>query len=80
LIDNGHSEDSVCKSKTTRTPYTATPTFSQLGYTQTTSNDNYFYTINQTGSVTVTPIPEPVTLTLLAVGGVLTVIRRRRLR
>jgi hypothetical protein len=55
-----------------------TPTFSQVGYAQVDAGNNLFYTINQTGSVTVTPIPEPVTLTLLALGGALTVMRRRR--
>ena len=38
-----------------------TPAFQQLGYTQTSvSSNNLFFTINQTGSVTVTSsVPEP---------------------
>jgi hypothetical protein len=50
-----------------------TPTFNQLGYTQTSySSDNYFYTLNQTGTVSATPItaavPEPSTWAMLLLG------------
>jgi hypothetical protein len=60
--------------------FATTPAFQQVGYAQTDAGNNVFYTINQTGSVTVTPVPEPVTLTLFALGGTLAVMRRRRLR
>ena len=47
--------------------------FNQLGYTQTSvSTDNYFYTLNQTGTVSATPItaavPEPSTWAMLLLG------------
>lgn len=49
--------------------FSTTPTFDQLGYTQTSvSNDNFFYTLNQTGSVAVTTVPEPSSLSLLGLG------------
>lgn len=40
-----------------------TPLFDQVGYTQTAvSSNNLFYTVNQTGSVTVQDAPSPVPL------------------
>lgn len=52
--------------------FATTPTFEQLGYSQTaTGPANLFYTLNQTGSVTVTPVqnvPEPASLSLLTLG------------
>jgi hypothetical protein len=54
--------------------FTTAPTFDQLGYSQTSvSNDNLFFTVNATGSVTVTPIttpvvPEPATWAMLLAG------------
>lgn len=42
------------------TDFTNTPTFSQLGYSQTSvSGNNLFFTLNQTGTVNVSAIPEP---------------------
>jgi len=65
------------------TNFTTAPAFEQLGYTQTSvSDDNLFYTINQTGSVNVTPLvaaPEPTSLCLASFGlAVLGVSSRRR--
>ncbi|HEV8070243.1 MAG TPA: PEP-CTERM sorting domain-containing protein [Planctomycetaceae bacterium] len=52
--------------------FATSPAFTQVGYTQTSvSSDNLFYTLNQTGSVTVTPIvntPEPTSICLLGLG------------
>ena len=55
--------------------FTTTPTFKQVGYTQTAvSSDNLFYTPDPggTGSVTVTPIssgvPEPSTWAMMLAG------------
>jgi hypothetical protein len=51
--------------------FTTAPAFEQLGYTQTSvSSDNLFYTLNQTGSVDVTPLatPEPTSLCLASFG------------
>jgi hypothetical protein len=61
--------------------FTTAPAFSQLGYTQTSvSSDNLFYTLNQTGSVDVTPLatPEPSSLCLASFGLALLGIRSRR--
>ena len=44
------------------------PTFMQMGYTQTSvSNDNLFFTLNQTGSVAVSAVPEPSSLVLFGI-------------
>jgi hypothetical protein len=52
--------------------FTTAPVFDQLGYTQTAvSSDNLFYTVNGTGSVSVTPltsVPEPATWAMLLAG------------
>ncbi len=49
--------------------FATAPAFEQVGYTQTSvSNGNYFYTINQTGSVNVLVVPEPGSMTLFALG------------
>lgn len=52
--------------------FTGAAAFQQMGYTQTAvSSNNLFFTLNQTGSVTVTqtqPIPEPASLSLLSLG------------
>lgn len=59
--------------------FDTSPTFNQLGYAQTTADYNYFYTINNTGSVTATPTPLPGSLLLLGAGLVrLTAFSRRR--
>ena len=51
------------------TNFATAPAFEQLGYTQTAvSNDNLFYTLNQTGTVNVTTaIPEPSSMVLASV-------------
>ena len=51
------------------TNFATTPAFEQVGYSQTSvSNDNLFYTINQTGSVSVNVVPETSTIVLGFVG------------
>jgi PEP-CTERM motif-containing protein len=62
--------------------FATAPAFEQVGYTQTSvSDDNLFYTINNTGSVTVTPLvaaPEPTTFCLASCGLVLLGFSSRR--
>jgi hypothetical protein len=61
--------------------FTGTPQFNQLGYTQTSvSNNNLFYTLDQTGSVSArVVVPEPATLFTIGLGfACLGIIRRRR--
>ncbi len=68
--------------------FAGTPAFQQLGYTQTSvSSDNLFYTVNNTGSVAVTAVPEPSSFAMLLWLGVfglgfvgLAVFRRQRSR
>lgn len=56
-----------------------TPLFDQVGYAQVSAGSNVYFTLNQTGSVTVTPVPLPATLPLLAGGlGLIAFLRRRR--
>jgi PEP-CTERM motif len=54
------------------TNYTTSPTFDQLGYSQTSvSSDNLFYTVDGTGTVSVTSVvstPEPSTWAMLLLG------------
>lgn len=64
-----------------------TPLFDQIGYSQTSvSRNNLFFTLNQTGSVTVSdPAPSPVPLPaafplLLGAFASLTLLRRRTAR
>lgn len=58
--------------------FTGTAAFQQMGYTQTSvSNNNLFFTLNQTGSVDVTIVPEPTVLALLTIAAPL-MLRRRR--
>jgi len=46
--------------------FATTPTFGQLGYTQTSvSNNNLYFTLNQSGSVSVSAVPEPSTAGLM---------------
>jgi hypothetical protein len=62
--------------------FATAPAFEQVGYTQTSvSDDNLFYTINQTGSVTVTPLvetPEPTSFCLASCGLALLGVSSRR--
>ena len=61
--------------------FNGTPTFEQLGYTQNSvSSNNLFFTLNQTGSVNVSAIPEPAAgfLTTVAPLAGLILIRRKR--
>ncbi len=60
--------------------FTGTPAFQQLGYTQTSvSNNNLFFTINQTGSVNVSVVPEPSSFFALGVGlAWIGMLRRKR--
>ena len=63
------------------TNFATAPAFEQLGYTQTSvSSDNLFYTINQTGSVTATPLasPEPTSFCLASLGLALLGVSSRR--
>ena len=63
------------------TDFASAPAFEQLGYTQTSvSNDNLFFTLNQTGSVNVSAaVPEPSSVLLFGVlGSALCFIRRKR--
>jgi hypothetical protein len=64
--------------------FTGTAAFQQVGYTQTSvSNNNLFFTLNQTGSADVTIVPEPASASLLVTGLtalVAGVIWRRRRR
>ncbi len=62
------------------TDFVNNPAFSQLGYTQTSvSNNNLFFTINQTGSVSVSVVPEPTSLLACSIGlAGLVLIRPRR--
>jgi hypothetical protein len=47
-----------------------TPTFQQLGYTQTSvSSDNLFFTLNQTGSASVSAVPESSAWALMLTAG-----------
>jgi hypothetical protein len=54
------------------TNFATAPAFDQVGYSQTSvSSANLFYTLDQTGSVTVTPLtptPEPTSLCLASLG------------
>jgi hypothetical protein len=61
--------------------FTTAPAFEQVGYSQTSvSSDNLFYTLNQTGSVNVTPLatPEPTSLCLASFGLTLLGVSSRR--
>ena len=62
--------------------FATTPGFAQLGYSQTSvSNNNLFFTINQTGSVTVSQVPEPASLIFCTLGiAVPAALARRRKR
>jgi hypothetical protein len=64
------------------TNFATAPAFEQVGYSQTSvSGNNLFFTINQTGSVDVTPLatPEPTSLCLASFGlAMLGVGSRRR--
>ncbi len=54
--------------------------FQQLGYTQTSvSSDNLFFTLNQTGSVTVSnAVPEPTGICIISMMSILGLTVRRR--
>lgn len=51
--------------------FATTPTLNQVGYAQVSAGNNFYYTVNQTGSVSVTPVtpsnqvPEPSTIAVL---------------
>ncbi len=65
--------------------FPTSPTFNQVGYSTASSNTNAFFTLDGTGSVTVTPeitpTPLPATLPLFAGGlGVVGYLTRRKRR
>lgn len=66
------------------TNFATNPAFLQLGYTQTSvSDNNLFYTLNQTGSVVVSPtssVPEPTSLCLVGLGIASLTVRQLRLK
>ena len=49
---------------------TTTPAFEQVGYAQTSTDGNLYYTINESGSVEVSPhtAPEPATWAMMLLG------------
>ncbi len=84
-VENG--ADSVQYSPSTNdfwlqiTSFTTAPAFEQVGYSQTSvSSANLFYTLNQTGSVDVTPLatPEPTSFGLASFGLAMWGISSRR--
>ena len=62
------------------TDFSTAPAFEQLGYTQSAvSNNNLFFTLNQTGSVNVSnAIPEPSSLLLISAAASAFCFTRRR--
>jgi len=61
---------------------TNSPQFQQVGYSQVSLGNYQYYTVNQTGSVTVSPVPLPASLSLFAsaigMSGLFTRWRKRR--